>query len=262
MPKVHSGAAATAAALFLCALLTTVARDAGAAAQFSLEPLRLSLPAHKLATALTLGNEGSSPVTVQVELVSWKQDGRGDVFGEPGGLIASPPVFSIAPGARQILRVGRPKREVAPAREVAYRVLIHEVPPKDSDRPPVATVMSISVPLFVPPAKKNAKPALAVTGVAQDGADLRIDLANAGLVHDKVVRLMLVQDGKTLAERPLNAYVLAEASRVIPWPGAARLAHPGLAQLTLELGHRRTLTHAVTLVAPMPAAPPPAPTQN
>jgi fimbrial chaperone protein len=246
MLKMHSRAAAITAALFVCAL-GGGAREAAAAAQFSIEPLMLSLPAGKLATSLTLGNNGAAPVTVQTELVSWNQDAGEDAFGPATGLVVSPPIFKLEPGKKQVVRVGRLKRAAAPAREVAYRIKLTEVPAQAGDNPkPVATYMQLSLPVFVPAANREARPALEFQAQRQPGGGVKVAFANPGLVHDKVTRLTLLQDGKTVAERALNYYVLAGAKRTLDWPGALKGAKAGALELQVRLdGRNRVLTQVL-----------------
>lgn len=258
MLKLHSGAAALAAALFICGLNAVILREAQAAAQFSVSPLLLNLPADKLAAPLTLGNQGSQAVTVQTELVSWNQDSGEDAFSAATGMVVSPPIFSIAAGANQVVRVGRLKRGAAPQRELAYRIRLAEVPPEALVKEnAVATVMQISLPVFVTPADKKAAAVLEVTALMQANGDLRLKVGNSGLIHGKLTRLILMQDGKLLAERALNYYVLAGAKRELAWPGALKAAQPGAVELKVQLEGRNKFilqTLKIEAAAPVPAA--------
>lgn len=248
----HSRAAAITAALFVCAAGSGALREAQAAAQFSIEPLMLSLPAGKLATSLTLGNTGAAPVTVQAELLAWNQDGGEDALVPTGDLVVSPPIFKLEPGKKQVVRVGRLKKATAPAREIAYRIKLTEVPPQATDNPrPVATYMQLSLPVFVPPARRDARPALEFQPQRNAAGALTLAFANPGLVRDKVTRIAVVQDGKTLAERSLNYYVLAGAKRTLDWPGALKAAKAGPVEVQVRLdGRNRTLTQ---ILAPPPS---------
>lgn len=244
MLKMHSRAAAITAALFVFAAGPLAWREARAAAQFSIEPLMLTLPAGKLATSLTLGNAGAAPVTVQAEIAAWNQDGGEDALAPTSDLVVSPPIFKLEPGARQVVRVGRLKRATAPSREVAYRIKLTEVPPQATDNPkPVATYMQVSLPVFVPAAKRDARPALEFQPQRQAGGALSLAFSNPGPVHDKVTRIAVIQDGKTLAERALNYYVLAGAKRTFEFPGALKAAKAGPVEIQVRLdGRNRTLT--------------------
>jgi len=241
MLKLHSGAAALAAALFVCAFALG-ARQAQAAAQFSVEPLLIHLPADKLASSLTLGNGGSAPVTVQTELVAWNQDSGEDSHAPAAGLVVSPPIFTLAPGARQVVRIGRTKRGAAPERELAYRIRLSEVAPAPTARTAIGTVIQLSLPIFVPPADRKAKPAVEFKAAPRPNGDLQLSFVNPAIVHDKVVRLTAAQDGKLLADRALNYYLLAGARREFTWPAALKQAKAGPVEVTVHLeGKTRTL---------------------
>jgi len=244
MLRTHSRAAAVTAALLVCVAGTVALREAHAAARFSIEPLMLALPAGKLAASLTLGNTGATAVTVQAEIAAWTQDGGDDVLAPAGELVVSPPIFKLEPGARQVVRVGRLKRAAAPARELAYRIKLSEVPPQATDNPrPVATYLQLSLPVFVPPANRQARAALAFEPERQANGALRLVFANPGLVHDKVTRVAVIQNGTTLAERSLNYYVLAGAKRTLDWPGALKAAAAGALEVQVRLdGRNRMLT--------------------
>lgn len=246
MLKMHSRAAALAAALFVCALAGGV-REAAAAAQFSVSPLMLTLPANKLATSLTLGNSGGAPVTVQTELVSWNQDAGEDAYGPAAGMVVSPPIFSLAPGAKQVVRIGRLKRGTAAAREAAYRIKLTEVPPQAGETPrAVSTFMQLSLPVFVPPADPKAHPAVEFQAQKLADGGLRLVIANPGAVHDKVTRVTVTQDGKALAEHAMNWYVLAGARRELSLPGALKGARAGAIEIKVQLdGRNRSLSQTL-----------------
>ncbi len=234
------------AALFVCANLLPAA--AQAAAQFSAEPLLLNLPAGKRAASLTLGNRGGQPVTVQADLLSWNQDSGEDAYAPDTELRVSPPIFSLAPAAVQVVRVGRLKLGAAPVREIAYRLKLAEVPDASALKlGAVTTIMQLTFPVFVPPADRKAAPKLEASAtVLNDG--LVVDIVNSGLVHGKLTALRTVQEGAVLHERALNYYVLAGARRQLPWPEALKLAKPGAVQLQLQLeGRNRTITLPLTL---------------
>lgn len=262
MLKMHSGAAATAAALFVCALCAGPVREALAAAQFSVSPLKLSLAADKLATSLTLGNSGKEPVTVQAELVAWTQENGEDRYAPAAGMVVSPPIFKLDAGGRQVVRIGRLKKGPAPAREQSYRIRLSEVPSQASDKfESVSTFMQLTLPVFVPPADRAAKSALDVKASLQPNGDLRLAVSNAGAVHDKITRLTLAHDGKAIAERGFNYYVLAGASRELTWPGALK-EPPGPVELKIHLDGRNRFLTQVLGAAPAPAPAPEAQPAN
>lgn len=254
------GTAASAAVLFpfLC-LFAAVLCPAHGAANLSAEPLRLNLPADKLAASLTLGNNGSTAVTVQAEVVRWEQVDGEERFSPAPELVVSPPIFSIGPAARQIIRVGRLKRVTPPAREIAYRLRLAEIPPDDAVRErAVATVLHLSFPVFVAPQDARALPEVSLTPQAA-GTDLKIAAGNSGRVHGKLIALRLRRDGQTLAERNFNHYVLAESQRELIWQGALTGVPPGVAELEVTFGDRKQTRLPLNIGTAPVDAPAPAP---
>lgn len=247
---------ASATAFLLLLLADASVSRCLAAAQFSIEPLLLKLPANKLATSLNLGNRGEAAVTVQAELVSWDQSEGQDRYRPVDELVVSPPIFSIAPGATQVVRVGRLRKTTAPTDEIAYRLRLAEVP-SDSDRQmgAVATVMQLSLPVFVSPASNREQPQLQIRVGARRGDDLRLTVSNDGHVHGKLTQLTLLQNGKPVAERSLNYYVLAGASRDLDWSGALKNAAVGAAELQVKLANHKILNLPLTITAGSSATP-------
>jgi fimbrial chaperone protein len=110
------------------------------------------------ATAVWLENTSSNAVTMQIRVLRWSQDAGIDKLEDAEGLvIASPPLATIAPGRRQLVRLV--STVPAPAgRELAFRILIDELPNVGSTGPAakapegylgVTFRMRYSVPLFV-----------------------------------------------------------------------------------------------------------------
>ncbi len=254
MLNVHSGAAARTVALFIGAAAVLGAQRASAAANFSASPLALELRPGKIGTSLTLGNQGSAPVTVQAELVSWNQDSGEDTYGPANGLVVTPPIFRIDAGASQVVRAGLLKRAEAPAREQAYRLRVIEVPPDGTvTQGAIATVLQLSFPLFVLPADRKAAAKLEFSAEGQPNGDLRLRVANSGAVHGKITRLSLVQGGTPVAERGTNFYVLAGARRELTWTGALKQATGAPLELRIKLDARKD--SVVLTVAPAPTSP-------
>src|SRR5690348_12189977 len=78
---------------------------AGAAGSISLSPIRVDLGPGQRSVALTVRNDGAHATLVQAQLVAWSQAGDDDVLEATADLIVSPPIFTIAPGTEQIVRI-------------------------------------------------------------------------------------------------------------------------------------------------------------
>src|SRR5690606_18264790 len=86
-----------------------------------------SIAPQQRASALWLQNVGTRPVVLQARVLAWDQDEGGDRYGQQADVVATPPFTTLAPGAKQLIRLTA-VRPAAPQRETAYRVLIDEIP--------------------------------------------------------------------------------------------------------------------------------------
>ena len=94
----------------LCLALCWTTAQAGS---FAVSPTRADLTADRAIAALTVRNTGDEPAVVQLQTVAWSQDHGTEVMIETQDLLASPPIFTLAPGAAQIVRIGLRKPAVS-----------------------------------------------------------------------------------------------------------------------------------------------------
>lgn len=194
------------------------------AGSFTANPVRLTLPAGIGSTSMLLENTGDQPVLVQAELMAWSQQNGKDVLAPSQDLVVSPPIFKVAPGAAQTVRIGLLK-PASPDREVAYRLFLQEVaqPPAPGETG-VSVALRLGLPVFVLP-RGGGTPQLAWRAKAT-ASTIDLTLANTGNAHVQAIDCKLFgSDGSLLGEQQLAAYVLAGQTRswVVklrgPWRG-------------------------------------------
>jgi fimbrial chaperone protein len=187
----------------LAAAALTTWPPALAAGQFTILPLRVSLDRISKAAEVAVRNEGTSPLRMQIEAMSWRQDAEGSDRYEPAeGLIFFPRSLEIPPGESRIVRVG--VRAAPVTREEAYRLFIEELPPAD---PPAASpgtttvrvLLRVGVAVFVAPLQqeKNAT----ISTLEMKAGQVQWAVANAGTVHfvaDRVELAAVAHDGTRL----------------------------------------------------------------
>ena len=101
------------------------------AGSIELTPVRLDLSAAAKVAVLTVRNTGDEDTVMQVTLNKWTLDGQRYVYEPSQELIVTPVTFQLAPGKKQIIRIGL--RSNPPAdKEDAFRLLVEEVPPPPS----------------------------------------------------------------------------------------------------------------------------------
>lgn len=122
------------------------------AAQLGVSPTRIELRARTPTAAVTVSNPNAEPVVVQTQTVTWRREGKEDRYATTTDLIATPPIFTIAPNGTQIVRIGL-RRPIGPSRELTYRLFLQEVPQESPKPNPagVRIVLRLSLPVFVKP---------------------------------------------------------------------------------------------------------------
>jgi fimbrial chaperone protein len=179
---------------------------------FMANPIRLVVPAGANATSLTLENTGGEPVLVQAEVLAWSQADGKDVLTPSDDLVVSPPIFKVAAGASQIVRVGLAQRSAAD-RELSYRLFLQEVPPPAAPGAQgISVALRLGLPVFVTPRVRSA-PALSWRAQPEDGG-LRLTVINDGNAHAQLIDCRVTrEDGALVATQTLAAYVLAGTTR-------------------------------------------------
>ncbi|MEK0081963.1 molecular chaperone [Benzoatithermus flavus] len=212
----------------LATLLTLPAGEAGAAS-LGVAPTRLEFgPGDRMVT-LTLENNASAPVTVQMQTFAWRRTPATEDLEPTHDLIAVPPIVALEPNARQVVRVAL-RRPMQPDVERAYRLLISEVP--GSDRTPgigVRFALRLSLPVFVTPAGATPGPVWSARP-GRDGGQV-LTLANRGTAHLQVHRIVLRAPGRAEPAQVIDgaAYVLPGQEQTWPLGATARV------QPTLQL---------------------------
>lgn len=159
------------------------------ASGLQVSPIGLSLGSTAQADALWLTNTGSDPLHAQVRVFRWSQADGKDVLEPSRDLVVSPPMVTIAPGDRQMVRVIRQVSAPADA-EASYRVIIDELPIDAGDQPGLKFVLRYSVPVFLAPAG-NPPVRVALTSswdTSAEGPVLRV--SNAGNGHAQIANVV------------------------------------------------------------------------
>lgn len=203
-----------------CILAATLAASSmtAHAANFVVSPVRAELSPTRPSAALTVTNEMSDePVVVELRAVAWSQKDGEDVYAPTTELVAVPPIFHMAPGASQVIRVAL-RRPPAADRETAYRLILREVPPPP--RPDFAGVqiaLEMSLPVFAKPGSPTA-PVVQWKLESQPGGDIGLSIHNSGSAHIQIADLKLVANDN---EQPVGtfsqfAYILSGETRHLP----------------------------------------------
>lgn len=214
------------------ACLLAAAVDASASG-LQIAPTSLALAPAGPAQALWLTNTGDHELRAQVRAFHWSQASGHDELEATQALVASPPMLSIPPGGRQLVRVIR-TGQAAASGEQTYRLLVDELPlgdSKEAKQTSVQYVLRYSVPVFV---GASGTPSLQwSTAIDHDG--LRIEIRNSGSAHAQVSALNLSQPGAAPVELVpgLLGYVLPGATMhwTVALPAGTNTANASLKAL-------------------------------
>lgn len=217
-----------AAWLFACAL-------PGGAADLSLMPVAVNLDRLRDRASVQVVNRGHETVILQAEAIAWVREGGVDRDEPTGELIVNPPVFSIAPGQSQVVRLGL-RRSAEADRERTYRMVLREVPPSGGGdgttvHGSVRVLVALRVPVYVAPAQVQRAEQWRTH---LDAQGLRVaEVSNTGNVHMKIGALRwhagaaasaAVAGAAPLSEQPVGAVLFpgeTRSFRVPSTPGAS-----------------------------------------
>lgn len=189
------------------------------AGQFDVKPIRITLSKGAMSDTLTIENQASTPLRLQIGGYVWTSDANGGVrLSATDDLIVFPTLVTILPMEHRNIRIGFAG---SPAeREQTYRITLDEMPSLESQLNPqqrqgLTVRTRVTVPVFFAPADPVEK---------ADISDLRISrgtvhatFRNSGNVHTIVQEVgIIARDGagrKVFAQQINGWYVLAGQSR-------------------------------------------------
>lgn len=191
------------------------------AAEFTINPLHVTLDRATRASEILVRNDDSVPLRMQVQAMNWRQDADGqDQYELADGLLYFPRTMEIPPGDSRVIRVG--VRAAPTAREDTYRVFVEELPPAvPASAAPSGTslqvLLRVGVPVFVAPAQSDRK--AEITRLELRGTSAEWAVVNMGNVHlraEQVALTGVARDGSKLFEQSFQErYLLAGAVKTL-----------------------------------------------
>lgn len=190
---------------------------AAAAATYTVNPTRIYLKSSATSALMTLKNESSTPLRMQLRAQRWAQTRTGEMQLAPSeDLIVFPTLLTLAPGEERKVRVAAAAGFADV--EKTYRLYVEELPPAsgaDAEGASVRILTRMGIPVFLQPARPTATAVL--KGLGLDDGALGFELANTGNTHyipESIVVRGFTMAGQPVAEWPVSGwYVLAGGSR-------------------------------------------------
>lgn len=226
--------AATCGPFFTLILLALLLASDAMAAGFSVSPTRIELTAEDRVMALTLTNSRNREASIQLEIKQWSQLHGEDVYESTTELLATPPIFTLAAGEQQIVRIGL-RRPPDPDTELSYRLFLQELqPPTPEGFQGLQMVLRMGVPVFVAPAGAAPRHDLDWQADRIEDNQLRLRVENRGTGYAQVTSMAL-EAGEARLEPGGMLYVLPGATRHWVLDGGAALTPGTLLELSARI---------------------------
>ncbi|MDE2091747.1 MAG: molecular chaperone [Gammaproteobacteria bacterium] len=201
------------------------------AASFQVSPIRITLSADHSTDVIRVTNSSDTPTVVQLQIVAWAQENGDDVYTPSRNLLATPPIFTVAPGSQQVVRVGMRTQPDA-SQETCYRMYLTEVPPAPTKEfRGVQIALRMGIPVFVDPLTAT-EPKLRWSGKLLSPGELQVSATNTGNAHAQVLKWQLQSPDQSRAwSQESGSYVLPGATHT--W--TLKLTSPLAANTPLEV---------------------------
>lgn len=230
--------------LFLFTWLVSFSAQAGGA--FSVAPVRIYMTEKDRATAVTLINEGTTPVVLQADINTWSQKPDGtDELVLTEDLILSPPIIKLAPNSRQVVRLVL-LSSADLNRQLTYRLIVREIP--EATAPPkentieVPIALALSMPIFITPS--SAKREVNCTLIKLPRQDVQAKCTNSGTAYAQIREVLLQRSGKTFARFEGGVYILPGAQKLFAFK-ATDVISPGAAEIVITFDDGKNQTAPV-----------------
>ncbi|MBL0729511.1 molecular chaperone [Piscinibacter sp. HJYY11] len=170
-------------------------------------------------TSVLIVNRSGQDMLLHAEAIAWRREGGADRDAPTKDLAIDLPVFALAPGGQQTVRITL-RGPAASDQEMAYRMVLRELPatnagPATARRASAAAraAMTLRVPVYVSPALVRRQQQWQAH--IDDDGQLVAKVANLGNVHYKVGGLRVLGD----TQPPI---VISHPSQSVLFPGEAR----------------------------------------
>jgi fimbrial chaperone protein len=204
--------------------------------EFRVTPIRLDFDRGTRSGVITIINEGSDKLNVQMKAFEWTQDSEGkDQYTETNDIIFFPRIMSLEKNEEKILRAGI--KIPATTKEKTYRLFIEEIPePKKAEGVNIAIAIRFGVPIFVKPLKEEVKGEIEKIELSK--GVLNALIKNRGNTHFIINSIDLKgknAEGENIFSKELSGwYLLSGVSRLYTTTIPQEVCK-GLSQLDIEV---------------------------
>lgn len=192
-----------------------------AASGLQVTPVTLTLEQTQRAEGIWLSNSGDNPINAQVRVFRWSQSSYKDQLAASQGLVISPPMLTIPPGGKQLIRVIRTGS--AAKVEDAYRLSINELPQSAAKKNNLQFVLHYSVPVFIQPPGVTDTYAKLQWQIKHSEGRAWLEVSNQGDGHAQLseVNIITASGSRRNITPGLLGYVLPGSTMRWPLPASA-----------------------------------------
>lgn len=160
------------------------------ASTFVVNPVSLTLSASQRSALLTITNSGSDDVRLQLDTFDWKEGAAGEALLTPtDDLVVFPLATTVHARQSVNIRIGLSDRSSVPV-ERNYRIKVEELPSAvRREEVAVAFTMTMSIPVFVQPARPKGAVSIANERVSE--RLFRFSLANPANAHVRLTAVVV-----------------------------------------------------------------------
>lgn len=179
-----------------------------------INPIRIDLSAAKPTAAVTLSNTGNAAMVIQLQIAKWSAAGAEDRYDPSQDILVTPPIFTIAPGAAQIVRMGLGS-DVGADHELAYRLFAEEVPPPQKPGyQGLQVALRLGIPIFVQ-ATQATQPKLQWSAIKTSTDTISLQVDNVGDAHARILTINLSPpgDSQIMASKMAASYLLPRQTK-------------------------------------------------
>lgn len=175
-------------------------------------PVNLELIDGKKSGEIWLSNSGNNVIHAQVRIYKWEQKNFENSLNLTKEVVVSPPILQIPPQKKQLVRViynGNNNSN----KELAFRLLVDEIPNLKSDTGGLNFLLSYSIPVFIQPKSFIKSEKLSFKLIKLDKKTY-LEVTNEGTIRAQLADVNYVKnDGKLeVIFNGLLGYVLPNAT--------------------------------------------------
>lgn len=178
-------------------------------------PVVIAVAPERGMASVRVRNWREREVSFEVNVYAWNQRDGADVYTPATDVIAAPSVFALPAGGEQIVRLGLTSgARTAPDQEIAYRLMLRELPAPDPTGGSFRVQLQMSLPVFVQPRATYFE--LEAQRVSDANASHGVVITNTGSAHVRLSRVTYGGGAQPIERLPRYLLAGSSVARALP----------------------------------------------